>query len=355
MKEFLLKIASILYGVAIKFRHMLFDAGILRSESFDIPIICVGNITAGGTGKTPTVEMLVEYYSKSFNLAVLSRGYGRKTKGCYREVQVNDAYRAVGDEPLQIKRKYPNVKVVVCANRVFAINRILEESPEIDMIIMDDGFQHRYVKALVNIIIVDYTRPVHHDHLLPYGQLRDTMDSLNRANYYIVTKCDDDMNAADMLVMRKSLINKASQDIFFSRVKAENPCSVFAEVDGTVAQGSEVIAMSGIGNSEAFNEGLKKRYKVVDTLDLEDHHSYRMNDLVRMQQLLAKYPNAVIMTTEKDAVKLYNSAAIPTEVRRRMFFERISLDVLYGGKDTLLEKIDKDIKNRKNETHIKGF
>lgn len=355
MKEILLKIASILYGVAIKFRHLLFDAGILHSESFDIPIICIGNITAGGTGKTPTVEMLVEHYSKECNLAVLSRGYGRKTKGSYREVQVDDAYRVVGDEPLQMKRKFPNVKVVVCANRAFAIHRIMEESPEIDMIIMDDGFQHRYVKALTNIIIVDYTRPVHHDHLLPYGQLRDTMDSLNRANYYIVTKCSDDMNAADMLVMRKSLINKASQDIFFSRMAPEAPCPVFAEVEGTVPHGAEVIAMSGIGNSEVFNEGLTKRYKVVETLDLEDHHSYRMNDLVRMQQLLAKYPNAVIMTTEKDAVKLYNSAAIPLEVRRRMFFERISLDMLNGGKRVLLEKIDKDIKNRKNETHIKGF
>ena len=143
MKEILLKIASILYGVAIKFRHLLFDAGILHSESFDIPIICVGNITAGGTGKTPTVEMLVEHYSKECNLAVLSRGYGRKTKGSYREVQVDDAYRVVGDEPLQMKRKFPNVKVVVCANRAFAIHRIMEESPEIDMIIMDDGFQHR--------------------------------------------------------------------------------------------------------------------------------------------------------------------------------------------------------------------
>ena len=354
MKEFLLKIASLLYGMAIKLRHFCFDTGILHSESFDIPIICVGNITAGGTGKTPTVEMLVEHYSKFNNLAVLSRGYGRKTKGCYREVQVDDAYRMVGDEPLQIKRKFPNVKVVVCANRTFAIHRIMEESPEIDMIIMDDGFQHRYVKALVNIIIVDYTRPVHRDHLLPYGQLRDSMESLTRANYFIVTKCPEDINAADMRVMINSVKTKASQEIFFSRVKADTPCPVFAEVEGTVVAGAEVIAMSGIGNSEAFNDGLAKRYKVVETLDLEDHHSYRMNDLIRMQQLLSKYPNAVIMTTEKDAVKLFNSAAIPAEVRSRMFYERISLE-FFKGRDELLEKIDKDIKNRKNEGYIKGF
>ena len=355
MKDFLLKIASLIYGLAIKLRHIFFDAGILHSESFDIPIICVGNITAGGTGKTPTVEMLVRHYSRSYNLAVLSRGYARKTKGSYREVQVDDPYRMVGDEPLQIKRKFPNVKVVVCANRTFAIRRIMEESPEINMVIMDDGFQHRYVKALVNVIIVDSTRPVYLDHLLPYGQLRDTMDSLSRANYYIVTKCEEEMSPIAKRIMRNRLVSKPSQEIFFSRMKPELPCSVFAEIGGTVAYGSEVIAMSGIGNSEAFNDGLSRRYKVVETFNLEDHHSYRMNDLARMQQLLAKYPNAVIMTTEKDAVKLFNSSAIPIEVRRRMFFERISLAFDNNGREELFAKIDNDIKNIDNERHIRGL
>lgn len=354
MKELLLKIASLLYYVGIKFRSALFDMGILSSESFEIPIICVGNITAGGTGKTPTVETLVSYYSERCNVVVLSRGYGRKTKG-YREVEADDDYRTVGDEPLQIKRKFPNVRVVVCAKRVFAIKRIMAEFPEVDMIIMDDGFQHRYVRALVNIIIVDATRPVDRDHLLPYGQLRDTVSSLSRANYFIVTKCAPDMKPLETRLMRAKLVKKPSQDVFFSRMAPSEPSAVFAGVTREVKAGSEVIAMSGIGNSEAFNESLRHRYTVVDTIDLEDHHVYRMNDLKRMQELLDRYPKAVIMTTEKDAVKLYRSGAIPESVRSRMFYESITLRFMGDGRTELFSKIDKDIKNRRNGEYIRGL
>lgn len=354
MKELLLKIASLLYYVGIKFRSALFDMGILSSESFEIPIICVGNITAGGTGKTPTVETLVSYYSERCNVVVLSRGYGRKTKG-YREVEADDDYRTVGDEPLQIKRKFPNVRVVVCAKRVFAIKRIMAEFPEVDMIIMDDGFQHRYVRALVNIIIVDATRPVDRDHLLPYGQLRDTVSSLSRANYFIVTKCAQDMKPLETRLMRAKLVKKPSQDVFFSRMAPSEPSAVFAGVTREVKAGSEVIAMSGIGNSEAFNESLRHRYTVVDTIDLEDHHVYRMNDLKRMQELLDRYPKAVIMTTEKDAVKLYRSGAIPESVRSRMFYESITLRFMGDGRTELFSKIDKDIKNRRNGEYIRGL
>ncbi|MBO4935904.1 MAG: tetraacyldisaccharide 4'-kinase [Alistipes sp.] len=354
MKGVLLKIASLFYGAAIKLRHLLFDMNILHSERFDIPIICVGNITVGGTGKTPTVEMLVEHYSEVYNVAVLSRGYGRKTEG-YRVVEENDTYRTVGDEPLQIKRKFPNIKVIVCEKRAFAVHRIREEFPEVNMIIMDDGFQHRYIEPLVNIIIVDANRPVQHDHLLPYGQLRDTTDSLSRAHYFIVTKCPENMKPIDMRLMNKWLIEKPSQEIYFSRMQAATPCPVFAGIEDTVAHGATVIAMSGIGDNEAFNRGLSQRYKVVDTIDLDDHHSYRMSDLKRMQQLLAKHPNAVIMTTEKDAVKLSHSDAIPEDLRHKLFYEKIALLFVGKSRMDLFERIDNDIKNRDNGAYIKGL
>ena len=354
MKEFLLKIASLFYGAAIKLRHLLFDMKVLHSERFDIPIICVGNITVGGTGKTPTVEMLVEHYSEEYNVAVLSRGYGRKTEG-YRVVEENDTYRTVGDEPLQIKRKFPNIKVIVCEKRAFAIHRIKEEFPEVNMIIMDDGFQHRYVDPLVNIIIVDANRPVQHDHLLPYGQLRDTTDSLSRAHYFIVTKCPENMKPIDMRLMNKWLIEKPSQEIYFSRMQAAAPCPVFAGIEDRLQHGDTVIAMSGIGDNEAFNRGLAQRYKVVDSLNLDDHHSYRMSDLKRMQQLLAKHPNAVIVTTEKDAVKLSHSEAIPEDLRHKLFYEKISLLFVGKSRMDLFERIDNDIKNRDNGTYIKGL
>lgn len=354
MKGLILKIASLFYGAAIRLRHLLFDLNILHSEKFDIPIICVGNITVGGTGKTPTVEMLVEHYSESYNIAVLSRGYGRSTKG-YRVVEVSDNYRMVGDEPLQIKRKFPHIKVVVCEKRTFAVHRIIEEFPEVDMVIMDDGFQHRYIEPLINIVIVDANRPVERDHLLPYGQLRDTRDSLARAHYFIVTKCPVGMKPIEMRLKRKWLVEKPSQEIFFSRMSSLPPRSVFAGIEGTVEQGSQVIAMSGIGDNDAFNRGLKLRYDVVETIDLDDHHPYRMNDLQQMKRLLTKYPNAVIMTTEKDAVKLAHSVAIPEDMRSRMFYEPISMRFIGDGRTELFARLDNDIKNRNNGKYIKGL
>ena len=354
MKELILKIMSFFYGVAIKLRHWLFDAKIINSEKFnDIPIICVGNITVGGTGKTPTVEMLVEHYSELYNVAILSRGYGRRTKG-YRVVELEDSYRDVGDEPLQMKRKYPEATVVVCEKRAFAIKRIREEFPDVNMIIMDDGFQHRYVEPLINIIIVDYNRPVDHDNLLPYGQLRDTVDSLYRAHYFIITKCPETMKPINMRE-RMWLAKKASQAIFFSRMQPAAPSPVFAEVNVTVPVGAKVIAMSGIGDNDAFNRGLEQRYNVVEAINFDDHHSYRMSDVILMQQLLEKHPDAVIMTTEKDAVKLSRSSAIPYEMRGRLFYERIALRFVGDSRAELFAKIDNDIKNKDNEGYIRGL
>jgi tetraacyldisaccharide 4'-kinase len=223
------------------------------------------------------------------------------------------------------------------------------------MIIMDDGFQHRYVEPLINIVIVDANRPVERDHLLPYGQLRDTIHSLSRAHYFIVTKCPESMKPIDMRVMRKVLVEKPSQEIFFSRMQPMPACMVFAEAGGSVAHGASVIAMSGIGDNEAFNRGLAQRYKVVDTIDLDDHHSYRMSDLKQMIAMANKYPEAVIMTTEKDAVKLARSQAIPAELRSKLFYERISLRFVGDSRMELFERIDNDIKNRDNGAYIKGL
>ena len=184
MFKFLLYPASWLYKMAVLFRHQLFDWGILHSEKFDIPVICIGNITVGGTGKTPLAEMIVDYMSQTHRVALLSRGYGRRTKG-YREVAATDHYRDVGDEPLQIKRKFPDVCVVVCERRADGIRRIRTEHPEVDLIVMDDGFQHRYVEAKINVVLIDATRPVQEDRMLPLGSLRDVPGQLHRAHYFI--------------------------------------------------------------------------------------------------------------------------------------------------------------------------
>lgn len=354
MKQLFLKIASWIYGAGIRLRHALFDAGVLSSTEYDIPIICVGNITVGGTGKTPAVEMLVRHFMKTCTVAVLSRGYGRRTKG-YREVELTDSYLDVGDEPLQIKRKFPEARVIVCEKRTYAIERMRREHPDIEMIIMDDGFQHRYVKPYINIIMVDSTRPIEHDHLLPYGQLRDTPASLRRAHYFLVTKCSDEMTPIETRIMRKVLVQGPYQRLYFTRTVSSGAHPVFDGVGATVPTfGAKVIAMSGIGNNEVFATGLKRHYTVVEVLDFEDHHSYRVGDLKRMSHLLKKHPDAVIVMTEKDAVKLFNSTKIPDDMRRRLFYESVEMSFVDNLAGEFLSNIENDLKQRKNGTYIRG-
>ena len=350
MRGFLYKIASCLYGAGIWIRNFLYDTGVLRSEKFDIPIVCVGNITVGGTGKTPTTEMIVDSLCDDCRVAVLSRGYGRRTKG-YREVSIEDSYRDVGDEPLQIKMKFPDAVVVVCEDRVAGIRRIQAEHPDVEVIVMDDGFQHRRVTPHINIIIIDSTRPVDKDWLLPYGQLRDTRSSLSRANYFIVTKCGEGMQAIDRSLMRKVLLRAAFQKIYFMRHEslplqrvfpaAPDAEEVFAEPS---RKSDEVIAMSGIGNPAVFVEEMKRRYTLVDTVTFDDHHIYRIGDIRMLAAKLEEHPEASVVTTEKDAVKLFNSDKIPAALRERLFYQPVRLAYIEDSDKDFLKNLHKDVR-----------
>ena len=350
MPKFLKIIASYIYGAGVRIRNYLFDTGVLRSEKFDIPIVCVGNITVGGTGKTPTTEMIVDSLSDDCRVAVLSRGYGRRTKG-YREVTVEDSYRDTGDEPLQIKMKFPDVVVVVCEDRVEGIRRIVSEHPEVSVIVMDDGFQHRRVTPWINVVVIDSTRPVDKDHMLPYGQLRDTRSALSRANYFIVTKCGDDMSPLDRRLMRKVLQRAAYQKIYFMRHESLPMRRVFAvepEVEEAIPEPSrksdEVIAMSGIGNPQVFVDDMKRRYTVVDELTFDDHHVYRIGDIRLISAKLMEHPSACVVTTEKDAVKLFNSSKVPAALRDRLFYEPVRLAYIEDSEKDFLKNIHKDVR-----------
>lgn len=350
MSKFLRKIASCIYGTGVWIRNFLFDNGIIKSKQFDIPIICVGNITVGGTGKTPTTEMIVDSLYDEYRVAVLSRGYGRRTKG-YREVELTDSYRDTGDEPLQIKMKFPDALVVVCEKRVEGIRRIQAEHPDVKLIVMDDGFQHRYVDPLINVIIIDSTRPVDKDHLLPYGQLRDLRSSLRRAHYFIVTKCGDNMSPIVRRLMTNSLVRAAYQKIYFMRHESLPLRRVFAvspEIEESIPEPSchsdEVIAMSGIGNPAVFVEDMRSRYNLVDTLTFNDHHVYCVGDLKLLAAKLAEHPSACVVTTEKDAVKLFNSSKIPQVIRDRLFYQPVRLAYIEESEKDFLKNIHKDVR-----------
>lgn len=345
MWKFMLAPLAALYKTGVTFRHFLFDRGILKSERFKIPIICIGNITVGGTGKTPMAEMVISYMSQHHKVALISRGYGRKTKG-YLEVTPDSHYRKVGDEPLQIKQKFPGITVAVCEKRTEGIRRIQQEHPEVDLIIMDDGFQHRYVEPRVNIIMIDATRPVHHDRMLPQGSLRDLPEQLYRAHYFIVTKCPDPMVALDRSILKKQLVQYAYQSIYFTRYESFGPKPIFAQEGRrkSFPAQQEVIALSGIGNPKPFLKTLNERYKVVEEVTLDDHHVYKIRDVNRLAALIKAHPEAVIITTEKDAVKLSNRAKIPETLRHKLYYLPINITFIGDSATDFLQKLEDDVR-----------
>ncbi len=343
-RSILKAIAASLYKSAINLRHAFYDKGLLKIHKFEIPIICVGNITVGGTGKTPMTELIVSHFSKTHKVAVLSRGYGRKTKG-YIEASIDSHYRQIGDEPLQIKLKYPDVVVVVCEKRARGIERIQAEHPEVNLIVMDDGFQHRSVEAKINIITVDATRPVHIDKLLPAGTLRDVPEALTRAHYFVVTKCPISMAPIDKRLMRKVLIQYAYQKLYFSRNINYRAEPLFPdECSELLTPESKVIAVSGLGNPIPFIESVKNRYNMVSHINYEDHHVYRLSDLERMKELLSEHPGSVIVITEKDAVKLRVPSKIPAELRARIYYIPIQLNFFDTPVANFLNQIENDLR-----------
>ncbi|MBO5044216.1 MAG: tetraacyldisaccharide 4'-kinase [Alistipes sp.] len=341
---FLMKLLSYPYRMAITLRHWMFDCKLIKSQNFKTPIICVGNITVGGTGKTPTAEMIVGYMKQYYNVAVLSRGYGRRTKG-YLEVKTTSSYRDVGDEPLQIKLKYPDALVVVCEKRTEAIHRIEAEHPEINLIVMDDGFQHRYVEPRINVVIVDSTRPYYEDDYLPAGTLRDKPESLDRAHYFIVTKCPVDMSPLDQRVWRMNLHKIAYQRVYFTRVIPTPPVPQFP-TQNVLNEGDEVIVMSGIGNPKAFISDVKRNYNVVGTITFPDHHVYSVSDIERIVAKLEKHPKAMLLTTEKDTVKLRRSRRVPDIMRERLFYQPVQVEFLEGSDVDFLGTLKSDLEGK---------
>ena len=342
--KFLLKLLSYVYRLVITIRHLLFDLEIIKSEEFDIPIICVGNITVGGTGKTPAAEMIINYMRSHYRVALLSRGYGRRTSG-YIEVKSTSSYRDVGDEPLQVKLKFPDTLVVVCENRAEAIRRIQNDHPEVNLIIMDDGFQHRKVNPRINVVVVDSTRPFASDDYLPAGSLRDKIGALERGHYFLVTKCPNNMSQLDQSLWRKDLKKFAYQKVYFTRivpfeaVPLHNP-------EARLAVGAPVVLMSGIGNHKVFVSSMKERYNVIKSFNFPDHHKYSVEDLKRVTDYLEKHPQAMLLTTEKDAVKLRRSRRVPELLRQKMLYMPVTIEFLEGSDDDFLGTLKSDLEGK---------
>ena len=320
-------------------RHRLYDWGVLKSYSFDIPVVCIGNITVGGTGKTPTAEYILASLAKHYTMAILSRGYGRDTKG-YREVTVNDIYSDVGDEPLQMKLKFPETVVVVSEDRVAGIERIRQEHPEVNLIIMDDGFQHRRVRPKVNILIVDSTRPYDSDHMLPLGRLRDLPSRLKEGHIFIVSKCSDTMSPIDKRIWYNKLRDQAYHEVFFSNIETLDIEPIY-DFDNREQPyyAQQAILVSGIGNPRPFIREAETRFTVEDKVIFEAFN---------------KYPRAIILTTEKDAVRL-RRARMPERMMRAMYYQPIAMRLVDGpGRHDFVESLISSIKEKERSAEGKN-
>lgn len=350
--NFIKRIISWIYTLVVVIRHRLYDWGICKSYSFDIPVVCVGNITVGGTGKTPTAEFILSSLTNHYTIAILSRGYGRTTKG-YHEVSIDDPYSDVGDEPLQIKLKYPHVVVVVCEDRVAGIERIRKEHPEVNLIVMDDGFQHRRVKAKVNIIIIDSTRPIDSDNMLPLGRLRDVRSRLTAAHFFIVTKCTDDMKPLDKRLWHNKLRSIAYQKVYFSNIEPLPIAPIYNFPDRETPYFSQqVIIVSGIGNPRPFIREAETRYTVVDKVIFPDHHRFTSNDLKLIYAKLNENPRAFILTTEKDAVRL-RRARMPERMMRAMYYQPIAMNLVEGPeRDDFVTSLIAEIEYKDRDSEI---
>ncbi len=339
-------IASLLYNIALRLRHFMFDAKIFGRERFDIPVVCVGNITVGGTGKTPMIEFLIHHLGAKHTVAVLSRGYGRKTKG-YREVTGSESFRSVGDEPRQIKLKFPSAVVVVCENRREGIRRIQAEHPEVNMILMDDGFQHRRVEPALNIVLVDYTRPVWEDHLLPWGHRRDLKSQMSRACIVVFTKIPAAITQIEKRIAEKNLRLYPYQSLYFTSMQQDTPYPLFPDVPSLRPLKKEIAVMAAVGNPTPLLISLSSRYDVLEQFIFPDHHAYRVSELRSVEEKMRSLPeDTVIVITEKDAVKLSNREKIPEQLQARLYVVPVRIAFHEeGGGEKFIRNIVYDIKS----------
>ncbi len=346
MRSPLLAPVSWLYGIAIAVRNWLYECGAKKVVRHEIPIVCVGNITVGGTGKTPMCELLIDHFRRSYNVALLSRGYGRRTKG-YLEVDERSSYRKVGDEPRQIKDKFPDITVAVCENRNTGVAQIQKHHPEVNLIVMDDGLQYRALDPKLHIVMVDYTRPMDCDRMLPWGDLRDSPKQLRRAHYVVVTKCPPNMSPLDRRIVQKRLDLLPFQSLHFTRPAPAVPHAAFPEdaAHQNLVPGSAVVAMAAIGNPAPFVDNLREKYTITGELLFPDHHPYTTRDLRKMEEALrAAGPQAVIVTTEKDVVKLGRGGKIPPNLRAKIYVQPMRMTFVHGTKEDFFKSLDKDVR-----------
>lgn len=320
----------LIYKTILRLRHRAYDSGRKKSSRAAVPTLCVGNVTVGGTGKTPFTEMLLRLLTASrpeAKLAVLSRGYKRKTKG-FMEVDAAGTAEQYGDEPLQIARKFPSVKVAVDANRVEGCEKL----GGCDLIVLDDAFQHRRLRPDLSIVLVDWSRPVFDDSLLPFGGLRDLPERIFTADVIAVSKCPVDLTDEEKSEFAHKLrLESYDPDdctvqtpggkripLIFTHIEYEKPVSVFPGGDHRYAYADNLILITGVARGGVLAKHLSESYRIVRTFDFPDHHAFTSRDLARIESAAKHFPTAALATTEKDAQRFLSPVSVPERLKQRL-------------------------------------
>lgn len=298
---------AMLYGSGIYLRNYLYKNGILQSAKFDLPIISVGNLTVGGTGKTPHVEFLVRHLRQYLKVATLSRGYKRSLPG-FLVVHPQHSAKQVGDEPIQFKRKFPDIMVAVSEDRVFAIPKMLMIDDELKVVVLDDAFQHRALSPGLNILLTEYGYPFFKDYLLPAGRLREHRSGVSRADVIIASKCPIKFTEADRKEFLGQLKPEPHQAVYFSYFVYGTPYHLFDGMNRLVLNKEiDVLLISAVARPEYLVDYLEMSTKSVLNMEYADHHLFTKPDIGRLFETFEKMDgeNKIIITTEKDAVRLY--------------------------------------------------
>ena len=334
---------SWIYGSIVRFRNWLFDIGLKKSRAFSIPIISVGNITVGGSGKTPHVEYLIRLLHDKVKIAVLSRGYKRKSHG-YVLANEDTTMSDIGDEPFQMHQKFDDIYVAVDTKRVRGIENLQrdEDTKDVDVVLLDDAFQHRYVKPGINILLVDYHRLIIYDKMLPAGRLREPLSGKNRADIVIITKCPKDLKPMEFRVLTKALNLFPFQKLYFTCINYDKPKGVFTgkQVELTDLKDCHALLLTGIASPKQMEHDLKPMVKDMTSLSFGDHHRFKGKDIDRINEAFEALPDPrLIITTEKDAVRLRETDGLYEKVKQCMYELPIKVNFMLDQEENFNKKI----------------
>lgn len=337
---------SWIYALVTVVRNKLFDAAILPSTSYPLPVISVGNITVGGTGKTPLTEHLIRLLQTHHRIALLSRGYGRKTKGVIL-ADHTATYESIGDEPMQMKQKFPNLMVAVAEKRTLGMEALLAQSPPPDIVLLDDAYQHRYVQPGFSILVTDYHRPMWKDLCFPAGNLREPASGLKRSQMVVVSKCPKDLSLDETQMIQRKLKVTSHQKVLFSAIDYGEPIQLIGSDSTTSFKETlnknrhPLTVVAGIGNPKPFFKMAQQFGVPNNTMQFKDHHHFSASDLKEIEKS-ALNPDGtygLILTTEKDAVRLAASEHLSKKMAQLIWYIPIQPEFLIDGENAFNEII----------------